>query len=354
MRPEQTDFQWQSIRKVQLGVCLVSKDNSGKEVESFVYVPAKEEVHAALRKMGEKTLEWMRKEVPTGAFPKFELAEKHSAIEVLVASLKATFLSETAALYAMTNLALDPKALDDPSRVRMYFVEFYDINDKKAIGCRRAGSMKSLQRRNVVMWVKGILDVAKGDVFVLDSEFDYLITEEHVFILKPGQFEAAAVDTKVICAQAAKALPKLETTARFIRFTKLSDYVKKHPMAARLLTSIMTRDDLDKMSADKLKALLTTQAVKFTEKDGIIEPNEGSELDFLKLLDRRLYDVELVEGVKEQYQAASRSERGRIKTVGNGKPVRTPREKQSTKNTNGHKMNGQQKTSDSPDAMLTK
>jgi hypothetical protein len=57
------------------------------------------------------------------------------------------------------------------------------------------------------------------------------------------------------------------------------------------------RDRQEKKNANK---------VEFIAKNGKLIPNKGGELEFLLLLDRRLYTLELIAKQPETYQEASR------------------------------------------------
>jgi hypothetical protein len=65
------------------------------------------------------------------------------------------------------------------------------------------------------------------------------------------------------------------------------------------------RDDLAGTSFEKLKRSCRKNGIAFTVENGKIKPEDGSEIDFLELLDRRRYGVDLA-GEQELYVAPNR------------------------------------------------
>ena len=71
------------------------------------------------------------------------------------------------------------------------------------------------------------------------------------------------------------------------------------------------RFEFDGIDKTALKKLCASTGVKIREEKGKIVVEDSSLMDFLGVLDRRLYQVELVKGSPESFRASSRS---RIKT----------------------------------------
>lgn len=317
MRPETISFSWSNVTRAEMGVVIEDGTNSAK----IVGVPIKDSVQDTLKEMLSATYSEMLKVLPTGEFPELELAQIYEPKTALFVPASTDFVNEAMTLHALANLPTAPNALDFPEDVRMYFAIFRDPVGKKLVACRRAVTFKGLVKRKIFFWKANTLAPAESPVFALDHVFDYIIAEEGIFVLHPGQFSAEAVDNKAICKQSADALPAMESRAKFIKFSALDKYVREHPMAAKLLASIRQRRDLDSMSPELVKGQFAKQGIPYKEDGGMVVPEANHEMDFLKLLDRRLYDLELVAGQHELYAAGNRTPRTASAATANKSPT---------------------------------
>ncbi len=339
MRPEKITFSWQSIAYVEMGVLV--EDSSGNALP--VRVPIKDTVCSVLKTMLLATKDSMVKLEPSAEFPALELAQIYEPKTALFIPAKTDFVQGIMALHSMANLTPAPNALDNPEDVRAYFGIFRDAVGKKLIGCRRAMTFKGLVKRKIFFWKDKELSPADSPIFALDQDFDFIIAEEGIFVLHPGQFSAEAIDNNAICKQSADALPAMETQAKFIKFSALEKYVRAHPTAAKLLASIRQRKDLGQMDEVLVKAQFLRQGIQFKDEDGMVIPEKNHELDFLRLLDRRLYDLELVAGQHELYAAGNRTQRTSASTSSANKAkasARSPRPKKAAKGATTAKHRG--------------
>ena len=91
-----------------------------------------------------------------------------------------------------------------------------------------------------------------------------------------------------------------------VNFAALTDFISHSKRAAKLVASIKSRDDLEHTSLDKLRNLCNILRIEIQEEDGQILPSENHILDFLYVLDRRQYDIDITDLQPEIYVAASR------------------------------------------------
>ncbi|HWY07541.1 MAG TPA: hypothetical protein VNY24_11825 [Candidatus Acidoferrales bacterium] len=91
-----------------------------------------------------------------------------------------------------------------------------------------------------------------------------------------------------------------------VDFSSIESYAAHHPRAARYLASIRVQQEAKNIDKENLKKLCQRTGVKVHEVNGKLVVDEGSIMDFLGVLDRRLYEVELVKGSPESFRAASR------------------------------------------------
>ena len=97
----------------------------------------------------------------------------------------------------------------------------------------------------------------------------------------------------------------------FVNFAYISDFVRNSKTAAKLISSIKLRDDLENISQEKLIEKCNRVGVQFQENNGLITPDQGQILRFLEILDRRGYDFDILnDNIIEIYVATSRKRLG--------------------------------------------
>lgn len=162
-------------------------------------------------------------------------------------------------------------------------------------------------RSRLVKWINDTLITVEDTLFKLDYDFDFLITEGNIFILRPGNFENIAAVDDSIKEKIEEKTQQLSSKLSFIDFSNITDYVKEHKRAARLISSISARKDIDRLVPDKIESIAASTGVNFVKEAGKIKPSEGYELAFLEILDRRRFTIELTDN-EEAYMASSRRE----------------------------------------------
>ncbi len=83
-------------------------------------------------------------------------------------------------------------------------------------------------------------------------------------------------------------------------------YAEKHPRAARYLASIRASKATKDIDKTYLKKHCKATGVEIRETKGKVVVEEGHEMGFLEVLDRRRYEIELVKGSPERFRAGSR------------------------------------------------
>ena len=126
-------------------------------------------------------------------------------------------------------------------------------------------------------------------------------------ILRPSGFEFAGRLREAILAAVPKNIQTIQKDLAFVEFGSIEEYAGKHPRAARYLASIQSQEtkNIDK---NRLKSLCKSTSVEVTELQGKISVVAGHEMGFLEVLERRRYELELVQGQPERFKAASRTE----------------------------------------------
>ena len=99
----------------------------------------------------------------------------------------------------------------------------------------------------------------------------------------------------------------LKRDADFIDFTPIEEYSSRHPRAARYLASIRAQGAVVAIDRRALRRLCKRTGVSIESVKGKLTVPEDHVLGFLEVLDRRRYEIELVNGSPERFKAASRS-----------------------------------------------
>ena len=109
-----------------------------------------------------------------------------------------------------------------------------------------------------------------------------------------------------MCKAAPKNVKAISKDLPFVDFTRIEFYATKHSRAARSLASIRGQRTKG-IDPARLQKACEHFNVKTKTVNGKLVVDHGSIMDFLHLMDRRLYQVELVKDLPESYLAASRS-----------------------------------------------
>ncbi|MHC1575306.1 MAG: Kiwa anti-phage protein KwaB-like domain-containing protein [Candidatus Methanogasteraceae archaeon] len=294
----------QHIQIVEFGVCL-----SNLQDDAWVIVPVDATVQEVIKEMVRNTAEQLRCFVQGADLPTYEPAEKYASMEALRYPIEHDDANMTPVrLFNAQNLPTEQNGLDDPSEIVFYFAICRDQQNKKLLAIRRAAQFKGVLKAKgrLIRWLDDTMMAVEDDIFKLDQDFDYIVTEDEMYILRPSGFEFTADLDERVLAKATKNTQELQYVMEFVDFNGLAEYVSTHKRAARLVAVIRSRDDLYGVTKDSLKAVCEATGVEVEEMDGKVSPVNGQEMRFLMLLDRRRYSLSLIEENPETYEAASR------------------------------------------------
>lgn len=290
----------------ELGTTEVTEFGVGIDEDNgprFVLVPGDGEVQAALRQMVAATRSAMQ---DAGDPSRYQASEKHAAQENLHLPLNDDLASTVRAIHEAQNLPSESEALKDPKDVFCYFARLSDGKKNHLTAVRRASSFKGVLESKLLSFLDDSLKIVQDDVFRLDEDFDFLIDAAGVHILRPAGFETIGRLRDEIMKAAPTNVKAIQADITFVDFGPIQAYALKHPRAARYLASIRLQEtkDIDKAS---LKKHCTNMGLDVKEKHGTLSVEPDAIMDFLAVLDRRLYQVELVKNTPESFFATGRS-----------------------------------------------
>lgn len=294
-------FDLASVTVTEFGV---GRDDG--DAQTFVAVPVDAAVQGALREMVQATWDAMQKDGDGPA--KYEPSEKHAGTEYLYLPLDNALAASVRVLHEAAALDIQVAALADPSDVFCYFAQLTDKKQRRLTALRRATQFKGVlkSKNRLVRMLDDTLQIIEDTVFKLDNDFDLLIDGENVHILRPSGFEFAGKLQQAILDAVPENIRAIAKDLTFVEFDGIEAYAGKHPRAARYLASIRGQEETKNINKGKLKSYCRRVGVAVKEKNGKLLVEPGHEMDFLGVLDRRLYDVDLVPEKPERYRAASR------------------------------------------------
>ncbi|HZQ25249.1 MAG TPA: Kiwa anti-phage protein KwaB-like domain-containing protein [Terriglobales bacterium] len=277
--------------------------------QRFVMVPVDANVQEALREMVTATRDEMS--AITEKPSEYEPSEKYGSTEHLHLLLTDELASQLRAIHEADNLPMDGRVLEDPSEVFCYFTRLTFGKGRRLTGVRRATTFKGILRSRLIRLATDALRIVEDKVFKLDNDFDMLIDNTDVYILRPSGFEFVGELQDAILGAVPGNVKLIQADLPYVDFSSIETYASAHPRAARYLASIRVQKETKDIDKNSLKKLCASTGVKVEDVKGKLTVEESSIMDFLGVLDRRLYQIELIKGSPESFRASSRS---RIRT----------------------------------------
>lgn len=302
-------FDLSNVQTVDFGV---GRDMDTERV--FHCIPVDRQVQDALQEMAEATCQALSRIEQEGDPQRYDPAEKHANEEYLILLLTDGMATSMRELHEANNLPLDINALNNPSQTFAYFARFTDAQGRRLTALRRATQFKGVLKSRLVRLTTDTLKLVEDRVFKLDANFDLLVDDVQIHILRPTAFEFAGQLQRIVMDAVPRNIASLKENLNFVDFDSIQTYAASHPRAARYLASIRAAQETQHISKSNLMELCCRTGVKIVERQGILYVDDGNVLAFLEVLDRRRYELELVDGQPECYRAPSRQ---RI-TNGNG------------------------------------
>lgn len=299
------DFDIDNVTLTEFGVGR-DEDNG----RTFVSLTVGPDVKKALREIVAATWDAMRKDANDP--PRYEPSDKHGSTEHLYLPLSDDLAASIRELHEAINLPLDAKALATPDTVFCYFARMKDKQGRRLTALRRSTQFKGVlkSRHRLMRIVTDALQLIEERVFRLDNDFDLLVDAKNVHILRPSGFEFACQLQEAILKAVPVNVAAIQKDLSFVDFAAVQNFASAHPRAARYLASIRGQGEAQNIDKSALKRLCMKTGVKVKESKGKLLVDRDSIMDFLEVLDRRRYGLDLVKGSPELFRAASRRKLG--------------------------------------------
>jgi hypothetical protein len=292
------------FRNIEFGLALII-DNT----EVFYRIPVDDTVKGALVEMRD---EFYRQFDATSTEPAIQFlpSEKYSSTEKLKANLNADYLTAIRDLYTNNSIPISNTQLSEiASEISYYFAIFDNQNGTKEVAIKRPNQFKGLlkKKNRLMRIIDDTLQLIPDDIFKLDNDFDFIVeSDNNVNILHPAGFIYISNMDELILSSVVETVSQLNDTVTFVDFNALTDYISRSKRAAKLIASIKSREDLEDTSQEKLIARCASLRIDIRMDNGKICPHDDQIIDFLNVLDRRQFDIDITENGPEIYVASNR------------------------------------------------
>lgn len=282
------------------------EDTQGQNAR-HVQIPINPEVQNELKAMLLNTIQKLGLPATSQTLPVFSPAEKYSSEEHLQLPLATEYVADLVATIGLQNLPSNINALDSISELEYYYAVFTDSRNRKLFAFRRAAQFKGVIKSKLTIINGGVLTLMDTPVFRLDNDFDYIVDNLNIFILRPSGFEFTTNVHGAVIQSAAVNATTIAASVVFLDISRISNYAGTHVRAARLLAAIRSRNDLHLIDRQLLIDACQQFGILISQNQaGAIGPDDGHEYDFLCIIDRRAYTATLIPNQPEKYEAASR------------------------------------------------
>lgn len=295
-------IQLEEIRNVHFGVAV-------KNVEGYRFVPVDIEVKTTLKDILISTQNNVN--ANSVGLREYEPSEKYGTREQLFISLDDDHLDYLRGIFNETNILIDSQPIENyVAQIEFYFAFFILNNGTRVLAVKRPTIFKSLlkSRNLMIRWSGDTLMKMEDQIFKLDEDFDFYVYNNIVYINQPSGFQYTTHIEEFVQERAYDATINLATRVPLIRFTVMADFIRESKTGAKLIASIKKRDDLNQINKKNLMRLCNRLRIQLEENDDeSIHPSfEDKYIDFLMVLDRRLFEYSLIKAQKELYEAHSR------------------------------------------------
>ena len=284
---------------IEFGVCL----GKGNDLGPY-RVPAGREAHTALQEMANATRGAMLALSDQPA--RYDPAEKHASQEYLFMDLSDPLCATLRELHEVENLRESHAALDDPERINAYFARFTGGGQGRLTAIRRASYFKGLRKHPILQVIDDQLELVEPKIFKLDRNFDMLIHGNRIEILRPSAFETLADLREAILQSVPNNVEAIQERLPFVDFSAVGEFASTRSRIANQLASLRADKMLKDISRASLESLCQRTGVEIAIIDGKLSPSADQVGEFLEVLDRRRYEIELIPGTPERFRADSR------------------------------------------------
>jgi len=243
-----------------------------------------------------------------GPWELHDISEDYGDTRRTFAPRTTDYLSVLSEIYDEGNLSDLANAHEHVKDIDYYFGEFRDAQGRRVIGIKKATQLKGTlgARNKLVRLVDDSLQMINDDVLKLDTEFDAVITNTHVFMLKVRSVEYLADIVARVAGTAANKVQLIHDQIPFLDLSRIGESIGGHPRLARLAASIAAREDLHLIRQDRVEEIAKQHGLVLRTVNGRLRCRRVDEAKLLEILDARRYHVDLTATGPVPYRATAR------------------------------------------------
>lgn len=294
------EFDFQNVQSVNFAVALRSNGNR-------YFVPTDGPIKNALKDVLGTTIASF--EQLDRDWEPHDISEDYGDRRRVYAPRGTDYLTDLAAIFDAGDLDDLANAHQHVQDIDHYFGVFHDNQGRKAVGIKKGTQLKgTLGARNKLMRLGGddTLKMIEDDVLKLDREFDAIITDAHVYMLKVRSVEYLANIVEHVAGAAAHKVQQIHDTVAFLDFSRIQADIAKHPKMARMAASIAARNDLEQIRQDRVEESAAHHGLVLKNVDGRLQCRRQDEAKLLEILDARRYQLDLTATGPVPYRATGR------------------------------------------------
>lgn len=275
---------------------------------SFGLVSVRNDVQAELSSMAKETLRQI--EQVEGPPVPYDPASTPSAFEYLQLPIHDVMASEIQAIFDIPAFDRDALFPNDLSDVFCYFALFTGQDGSRLLCLRRAAQFKSLAKKKAAALRGDALQLVPEPLFQLNNEFDVIVDHEMIHIIHPKSFSTLAQIDLADAETVSKNVKAIREHCPYVQWSNIEEHAISRPSIARLLASIRSSGHAENVDRRLLVRACIRAEVPVQDGEQIAVPDNDIKA-FLEVLNRRLYEVDLVPSHPEFYVASNRRQLGR-------------------------------------------
>lgn len=279
------------------------------DARAFRIVPVDGDLKAALTEMARETFRQMALADPNP--PRFDPAEEQSSRAYQQLPLQDDLAASLREVFATDNFDFDRSFGDDLTDVFCYFARFTSEDGSRLLCLRRAAQFKAMRtKQGRIAFLESLgasdtLSLFPDQLFQLNDDFDVAIDNETVHIINPKSLKVLAqIDNKSMAAVAAN-MKHIRDACPYVRWDTIEAYASTKARVAALIASIRSAGHAENISKSRLVEACLRAGIPVLD-DGKVAVPDNHVQEFLEILNRRRYEVDLVETDHELYVASAR------------------------------------------------
>jgi hypothetical protein len=293
------EFNLANIESVNFAVALRSNGNR-------YFVPTDGAIKEALKEVLRATVASFAN--IGGDWEAHDVSEDYGESRRTYAPRDTDYLTDLSAIFDAGDLHDLANAHEHVQDIDFYFGVFHDDVGRKAVGIKKGTQLKgTLGARNKLMRLADdTLRMIEDEVLKLDREFDAIMTDAHVFMLKVRSVEYVANIVEYVAGAAAAKMQQIQDALTFLDLSRIRDDISRHPRMARMAASIAARNDLAQIQRDRMQQLADQHGLVLKEVGGRLQCRRQDEAKLLEILDARRYHLDLTAKGPVPYRATGR------------------------------------------------